>query len=78
MCPRNIALKYGPKIRRTVAGFVLFGTSAVVFAQTSGGSTDPTTSILAQLATYLADVASIASAVLLIVYGKKLVGYLKV
>lgn len=64
-------------VRKWAAGAGSMVMSVAVFAQGTG-STDPTTSILAQLATYLADVASIASAVLLIVYGKKLVGYLKV
>ena len=41
-------------------------------------ATDPTSTITTQLATYGTDVATIAAAVLLIVYGKKLVSYLRV
>jgi hypothetical protein len=64
-------------VRKWAAGASSMFLSVAVFAQGSG-STDPTAGIVAQLTTYLADVASIATAVLLIVYGKKLVGYLKV
>jgi hypothetical protein len=52
--------------------------SAGAFAQTGGGSSDPTPSIVSQLGTYATDVGLLAVAVLAIVYGKKLVGYLRV
>lgn len=51
-------------------------TAGAAMAQTGGN--DPTSTITTQLATYATDVAAIAAAVLLIVYGKKLVSYLRV
>jgi len=52
--------------------------SVAAFAQTSGGSSDPTSSIASTLATYATDVGTLGAAVLLIIYGKKLVRYLNV
>jgi hypothetical protein len=64
-------------VRKWAAGASSMFLSVAVFAQGSG-STDPTTTIVAQITTYTADVATIAAAVLLLFYGKRLVGYLKV
>lgn len=61
-------------VRKFGAAVGGFGLSAAAFAD----GTDPTSSILTTLATYATDVGSIAAAVLLIVYGKKLVSYLRV
>ena len=57
-------------------GLVSVAMTGAAFAQTSGS--DPSTAIVATLGTYATDVGLIAVAVLTIVYGKKLVGYLKV
>lgn len=61
---------------KVAAGVAAMGMSVAAFAQTT--SSDPTTQITTQLGTYLTDVGAIAAAVLLIVYGKKLVSYLRV
>lgn len=63
--------------RKFAAGVAAAVMSAGAFAQGSGGS-DPTSSLASQLGTYATDVGTIAVAVLLIFYGKKVVPYLKV
>lgn len=63
---------------RIGAGLAMLAPFAA-FAQTAAAaSTDPTTGIVTTLTTYGTDVGLLATAVLLIFYGKKLVSYLKV
>ena len=63
------------KMKAMAVAMVASFASVSAFAQTSS---DPTSTITTQLGTYATDVGLIAAAVLLIVYGKKLVGYLRV
>jgi type IV secretory pathway VirB2 component (pilin) len=67
-------VRYGNKVAAVVGSVML---PVAAFAQSSGSS-DPTSTISSQLATYLTDVGTLAAAVLLIFYGKKLVSFLKV
>ena len=69
----NVRLNSVPaKFAAVVAGMV------VSFASFADAPADPTTGIVTTLGTYGTDVGLLASAVLLIFYGKKLVSYLKV
>jgi len=69
------ALKLAVSKGSTIAASLLvFAVSGAAMADAA----DPTSSITTTLATYAVDVATIAAAVLLIVYGKKLVSYLRV
>jgi hypothetical protein len=65
------------KMKQLAVGVGAALASAASFAQSSGSS-DPTSTIVSQLGTYATDVGLLAVAVLAIVYGKKLVGYLRV
>ena len=64
--------------KKLAVGMGAMAVSVASFAQTSGSGSDPTAQITSQLGTYLTDVGSIVTAVLLIVYGKKLLSYLRV
>lgn len=65
------------KFQKFLTACALMGVSAVSFAQGSGSS-DPTSTITSTLTGYATDVGLIAVAVLTIVYGKKLVSFLRV
>jgi hypothetical protein len=67
-------MKFNLKARSIASALALAFASVPAFAD----GTDPTSSITTTLATYATDVGTIAAAVLLIVYGKKLVSYLRV
>ncbi|ULU23794.1 major capsid protein [Dyella terrae] len=66
-------VRFGAEKVAVAAGGLLMSGFAMADA-----SADPTTTITGTLATYATDVGLIAVAVLTIVYGKKLVSYLRV
>lgn len=65
-------------LKRVKGVLVAVALSPVAAFAQSSGSSDPTSTIASQLATYATDVGTLAAAVLLIFYGKKLVSFLKV